>query len=138
RLALAADQFIVRRPLADDPDAMSVIAGYPWFGDWGRDTMVSLPGLCLVTGRPNLARQILTTFARYVDRGMLPNAFPDSGEQPEYNTADAALWYVEAVRAYHQATRDSSLVKELFPVLEDIAEWHRKGTRFGIAVDPAD
>jgi predicted glycogen debranching enzyme len=137
-LALAADQFVVRRPVASDPEAMSVIAGYHWFGDWGRDTMISLPGLCLATGRPEVARRILTTFARFADRGMLPNVFPDSGEAPEYNTVDAALWYVEAVRAYHAATADSSLVHEVFPVLEDMMRWHRQGTRHGIGVDPAD
>jgi predicted glycogen debranching enzyme len=137
-LALAADQFVVRRPLAPDPEAMSVIAGYPWFGDWGRDTMISLAGLCLVTGRAEIARSILATFARFVDQGMLPNVFPDSGDEPEYNTADAALWYVEAVRAYHAATADADLVRQLFPVLEDIVRWHREGTRYGIGADAAD
>ena len=106
---------------------MSVIAGYHWFGDWGRDTMVSLPGLCLCTGRAEVARHILTTFARFVDQGMLPNVFPDSGEKPEYNTADAALWYVEAVRAYHAVTRDAGLVKALFPVLADMIALAREG-----------
>jgi len=138
RLALAADQFVVRRPLADDPDAMSIIAGYHWFGDWGRDTMISLPGLCLATGRADVARRILATFARFVDRGMLPNVFPDSGERPEYNTADAALWFFEAVRAYHAATGDGRLVGELYPVLADIIAWHERGTRYGIGVDAAD
>ena len=137
-LALAADQFVVRRPLADDPQAMSVIAGYPWFGDWGRDTMISLTGLCLATGRAEIARRILTAFATFVDQGMLPNVFPDSGEKPEYNTADAALWYFEAVRAYHAATADAGLVRRLFPVLEDMIRWHREGTRYGIGVDAAD
>src|SRR5207253_1156203 len=80
QLVLAADQFMVRRPLRDDPDGMSVIAGYHWFGDWGRDTMIALPGLALTTGRPLVARRILETFARFVDRGMLPNRFPDAGE----------------------------------------------------------
>src|SRR6266704_4771297 len=106
QLVLAADQFMVRRPLRDDPDGMSVIAGYHWFGDWGRDTMIALPGLALTTGRPLVARRILETFARFVDRGMLPNRFPDAGEAPEYNTADATLWYVEAIRAYLAATDD--------------------------------
>ena len=138
RLVLAADQFVVRRPLPDVPDGMTVIAGYHWFGDWGRDTMISLPGLTLTTGRPEIARRILTTFARFVDRGMLPNRFPDAGEAPEYNTADAALWYVEAVRAYHVATGDDGVVKELFPALESIIDFYRRGTRFGIAEDPAD
>jgi predicted glycogen debranching enzyme len=138
RLVLAADQFVVRRPTADDPGGMSVIAGYPWFGDWGRDTMICLPGLTLATGRPEVARPILTTFARFVDRGMLPNRFPDAGEAPEYNTVDATLWYFEAVRAYHAATQDDGLLKELYPVLEDVIRWHQLGTRYGIAEDPAD
>jgi predicted glycogen debranching enzyme len=137
-LVLAADQFVVRRPLPDDPDGMSVIAGYHWFGDWGRDTMISLPGLTLATGRPDVAARILRTFARFVDRGILPNRFPDAGEAPEYNTVDAALWYFDAVRAYHRATGDDLLLKKLFPVLEEIIQWHRDGTRYGIGEDPAD
>jgi len=137
-LVLAADQFIVRRPLPDDPVGMSVIAGYHWFGDWGRDTMIALPGLTLATGRPEIGRRILRTFARFVDRGMLPNRFPDAGETPEYNTVDATLWYVEAIRAYHAATGDDALLEELFPVLEEIIRWHRQGTRYGIGEDPAD
>jgi predicted glycogen debranching enzyme len=138
QLVLAADQFVVRRPLPDDPDGMSILAGYHWFGDWGRDTMISLPGLAIAAGRPEVARRILSTFARFVDRGMLPNRFPDGGEAPEYNTVDATLWYVEAIRAYHAATEDDSLLKELYPVLEDIVAWHRRGTRYGIGEDPAD
>ncbi|HSE91965.1 MAG TPA: amylo-alpha-1,6-glucosidase [Methylomirabilota bacterium] len=138
QLVLAADQFVARRPLADDPDGMTVIAGYHWFGDWGRDTMIALPGLALTTGRPEIARRILTTFARFVDRGMLPNRFPDAGEAPEYNTVDATLWYVEAVRAYHEATGDDVLIGELFPTLETIVGAHRGGTRYGIGEDPAD
>ena len=137
-LVLAADQFVVRRPLEEDPDGMSVIAGYHWFGDWGRDTMISLPGLAISTGRPELAERVLTTFARFVDQGMLPNRFPDAGEAPEYNTVDATLWYVEAIRAYHAATGDDAILKTLFPILEGIVGWHRKGTRYGIAEDPAD
>ncbi|MBI3626127.1 MAG: glycogen debranching enzyme family protein, partial [Candidatus Rokubacteria bacterium] len=132
QLVPAADQFVVRRPLPREPDGMSVIAGYPWFGDWGRDTMVSLPGLTLSTGRPEMARRILTTFARFVDRGMLPNRFPDSGEAPEYGSVDAALWCFNATRAYYGATGDDLLLKELFPVLEEIVQWHRDGTRYGI------
>ncbi|PYM95928.1 MAG: glycogen debranching protein [Candidatus Rokuibacteriota bacterium] len=135
QLVLAADQFVVRRPVAGDADGMTVIAGYHWFGDWGRDTMIALPGLTLTTGRPEVARQILRTFARFVDRGMLPNRFPDAGEPPEYNTVDATLWYVEAIRAYHAATRDDGLLKELFPVLAEIVRFHREGTRYGIRVD---
>ena len=138
QLVLAADQFVVRRPLQDDPDGMSVIAGYHWFGDWGRDTMISLPGLAITMGRPEVARRILTTFARFVDKGMLPNRFPDAGEAPEYNTVDATLWYVEAIRAYHAATGDDRLLKQLYPVLEEIIRWHRQGTRYGIGEDGAD
>jgi predicted glycogen debranching enzyme len=138
QLVLAADQFVVQRPTAAEPGGRSLIAGYHWFGDWGRDTMIALPGLTLATGRPEIARAILTTFARYVDRGMLPNRFPDAGETPEYNTVDATLWYVEALRAYHAATDDDALLKDLYPVLEEIVRWHRAGTRYGIAEDPAD
>ncbi|MBI2879069.1 MAG: glycogen debranching enzyme family protein [Candidatus Rokubacteria bacterium] len=138
QLVLAADQFIVRRPLSDDPDGMSVIAGYHWFGAWGRDTMISLPGLAIATGRHEAAARILQTFARFVDRGMLPNRFPDAGETPEYNTVDATLWYFDALREYHRATGDDGLLKQLFPVLEEIVRWHREGTRYGIGEDPAD
>jgi len=138
QLALSADQFLVNRPAMDVPDGKSVIAGYPWFGDWGRDTMVALPGLLLATGRPAAAALILRGFARVVDRGMLPNRFPEGGEAPEYNTVDATLWYFEAMRAYLAATGDDTLLRELYPLLEEIVEWHRKGTRFGIAVDPDD
>jgi predicted glycogen debranching enzyme len=117
---------------------MTVIAGYPWFGDWGRDTMIALPGLAIATGRTDIGARILRTFAAFVDRGMLPNRFPDQGEAPEYNTVDATLWYFEAIRTCHAATGDDGLLKELFPVLENIIDWHVKGTRYGIAVDPAD
>jgi predicted glycogen debranching enzyme len=138
RCVLAADQFVVARPLQDDPEALSVIAGYPWFGDWGRDTMIALTGLTLRTGRPEIARKILTTFAAYVDGGMLPNYFPDGGETPEYNTVDAALWYVQAVAAYVEASGDIATLRELFPALDGIVRAYRDGTRFGIHVDPAD
>ena len=140
QLVLAADQFIVQRQLPGEPgnQGRSVIAGYPWFGDWGRDTMISLPGLTLATGRPEIARRILHTFAHYVDQGMLPNRFPDISAHPEYNTVDATLWYFEALRAYHTATQDDSLLDELFPVLEDILAWHQHGTRYSIHVDPQD
>jgi predicted glycogen debranching enzyme len=137
-LVLAADQFVARRPLPDDPEGMTVIAGYPWFGDWGRDTMIALPGLALTTGRPELARRVLRTFARFLDRGMLPNRFPDAGDAPEYNTVDATLWWVEAIRATHAATGDAGLLEELWPALESVVDWHRRGTRHGIAEDPAD
>ena len=106
QLVLAADSFVFARPLPEVPDGESVIAGYPWFGDWGRDTMIALPGLTLATGRYDTARRILQTFARFVDQGMLPNVFPGAGDKPEYNTVDAALWYIEAWRAYVEAIDD--------------------------------
>ena len=130
-LTAAADQYIVSRG-----DEKSVIAGYHWFSDWGRDTMISLPGLTLPTGRFDVARGILRTFARSVDQGMLPNRFPDAGETPEYNTVDATLWFFEAVRAYLAYTDDLAFVKdELYSVLTDIIAWHVRGTRFGIKLD---
>ena len=138
RLVLAADLFRIARPIPEVPDGRSVIAGYPWFGDWGRDTMISLPGLCLATGRFDEARLILETFARFVDGGMLPNVFPGAGDTPEYNTVDAALWYVEAWRAYVEATGDDAALRRVFPVLESIVGHYLAGTRYGIAVDPAD
>jgi predicted glycogen debranching enzyme len=138
RLALASDAFLFSRPVAGVPDGKSVIAGYPWFGDWGRDTMISLPGLTLATGRPEIARVILRTFASFVSEGMLPNVFPGAGDQPQYNTADASLWFFEAWRSYMDATNDLAALREAFPTLADMIEWHRKGTRYGIGVDSAD
>ncbi len=138
QLVLAADQFIVKRPLDDDPDALSVIAGYHWFGDWGRDTMIALPGLALATGRSDIAAKILRTFARFVSQGMLPNYFPDAGSTPEYNTVDANLWYFEAIRQYFTHTNDRALLAELFPVLAEMIDWHVRGTRYSIHVDAKD
>ena len=135
QLVLAADRFIVDRPLTNDPDGKTIIAGYPWFTDWGRDTMISLPGLTVSTGRVEIARKILSTFAKYVDRGMLPNLFPDAGEVPEYNTVDATLWYFEAIRTYYQATGDREFLAQLFPLLAEIIDWHIKGTRYNIHLD---
>lgn len=137
-LLLAADQFVVARATDNDPDGRTVIAGYPWFSDWGRDTMIALPGLALTTGRYAIAAKILRTFARFVDGGMLPNRFPDDNQEPEYNTVDATLWYFEAIRAYHAVTDDFELVRELFPILETIIKAHLKGTRYRIHQDPSD
>ncbi|NDJ55042.1 MAG: glycogen debranching protein, partial [Chloroflexi bacterium] len=134
QLVLAADQFIVKRVVAGDEAGKTVIAGYHWFGDWGRDTMIALPGLTLSTGRPEIAQRILRTFARYVNQGMLPNNFPEVGEQPGYNTVDATLWYFEAIRDYVATTGDKTLVEDLYPVLRDIIEWHQRGTRYQIRV----
>ncbi|MGC0771604.1 MAG: amylo-alpha-1,6-glucosidase, partial [Candidatus Acidiferrum sp.] len=138
QLVLAADQFVVQRSLPEEPDGRTIIAGYHWFGDWGRDTMIALPGLALVTGRPDVARQILLAFARYVDVGMLPNNFPDAGGKPGYNSVDAALWYFEAVRQYFAVTQDTATLQKLFPVLVGMIEAHVTGTRYNIHVDSAD
>ena len=138
QLVLAADQFIVKRPLPSSPDGRSIIAGYHWFGDWGRDTMISLPGLALSTGRSQIAREILKSYAAFVDGGMLPNRFPDVGGSPEYNTVDATLWYFEAIRQYFSATEDLNLIQELFPALVGIIDAHVRGTRYNIKVDPID
>lgn len=131
-ILLAADQFIVNRPSRHDENGKSIIAGYPWFSDWGRDTMISLPGLTLTTGRPEIAASILQTYGHFVDQGMLPNRFPDGGEVPEYNTVDATLWYFIAIYAYVQKSNDLKLLRRLYPVLENIVEWHKKGTRYRI------
>ncbi|MHB8574995.1 MAG: glycogen debranching enzyme N-terminal domain-containing protein, partial [Dehalococcoidia bacterium] len=146
RLVLAADQFVVERwivpPAASHDPAVdsaapephiergrSIIAGYHWFNDWGRDTMIALPGLTLATGRPEMAAQILRTFAMFVKDGLLPNNFPDmSGEDPGYNTADATLACIQAVYRYVEATSDTALVDELLPVLTNIVEHHITGT----------
>jgi predicted glycogen debranching enzyme len=133
-LARASDQFIVRRGEASS----SIIAGYPWFTDWGRDTMISLPGLSTALGRYDLAAGILRTYASFVDRGMLPNVFPDRGEAPQYNTADATLWMFQALDDYCSAKRDPDLVNEMFPILMTVIHAHSQGTRHGIRVDPAD
>jgi predicted glycogen debranching enzyme len=138
QLILAADQFIVKRALPEEPGRRSIIAGYHWFGDWGRDAMIALPGLTLTNGRPEIAKKTLFSFARYVDDGMLPNNFPDAGGRPEYNTVDAALWYFEAVRQYFEATDDAESVSKLYPVLAQIIHGHLKGTRYNIHVDEAD
>ena len=138
QLTLATASFIFARPLPQVPEGESVIAGYPWFGDWGRDTMIALPGLTLASGRFETARRILQTFARFVDQGMLPNVFPGDGDKPDYNTVDAALWYIEAWRAYVETTGNLAPLKESFPVLQSIVKWHVDGTRYGIGVDAND
>jgi predicted glycogen debranching enzyme len=130
-LTSAASQFVVQRGAL-----RTVIAGYHWFGDWGRDTMISLAGLTLVTGRYGVARDILEAFAGSIDRGMLPNRFPDAGEAPEYNTVDATLWFFEAIRAYAEYSGDTAFVRDhLYTKLKEIIDWHLRGTRYGIHVD---
>src|SRR5690606_22909414 len=138
QLVLGADQFIVTRKIGDET-GKSVIAGYPWFSDWGRDTMIALPGLTIDTGRPDDAASILWTYGRYIDQGMLPNRFPDDDSPPEYNTVDAALWYFQAVYAWFQAVgADHPLLPDLYNVLTEIIRWHEQGTRYNIHRDPAD
>lgn len=134
RLALAADQFIVKR----GDHLLSVIAGYPWFSDWGRDAMIALPGICLATGRFDEARKILTAFSGYVSEGMIPNRFPDHGEAPEYNTVDGTLWFFYAVYKYYQYTKDVSFIRKMLPILQDIIDYYEKGTRYSIRIDQED
>jgi predicted glycogen debranching enzyme len=130
-LTAAANQFIVSRERGK-----TVIAGYHWFADWGRDTMIALPGLTLVTGHAEIAKSILAEFAAHVDQGMLPNRFPDAGETPDYNTVDATLWFFEAVRSHLRCTNDYEFVRaNLYAALVDIIDWHVKGTRYNIHVD---
>jgi predicted glycogen debranching enzyme len=146
RLVLAADQFIIDPPRAADAararalglDVRSVIAGYHWFTDWGRDTMISLDGLTLATGRYREAAAILRTFQHYVRDGLIPNYFPDGESEGVYHTADATLWFFHAVDRYLQCTGDETLLRDLFPTLRSIIEHHQRGTRFHIGVDPAD
>jgi predicted glycogen debranching enzyme len=147
KLALAADQFIITpvgrvedttRARASGEEIRSVIAGYHWFTDWGRDTMISLEGLTLSTNRLQEARWILKTFARHVRNGLIPNMFPEGEREGLYHTADATLWFFHALRRYEQVTGDKDLVTELLPALETILEKHLEGTDFGIGVDPRD
>ena len=133
QLARAAGHFLVRR----GANRHSIIAGYHWFTDWGRDTMIALPGICLTTGRHAEARSILQAFVEHVSEGMIPNRFPDAGEEPEYNTVDATLWFFVAVYQYLRHTDDYGFAHaELWPALQEIAEWHERGTRYGIRVEP--
>jgi predicted glycogen debranching enzyme len=146
-LVLAADQFIITpkgrivdatRAAAMGNEIRTIIAGYHWFTDWGRDTMISLEGLTLMTGRDREASFILRTFAHYVRDGLIPNMFPDGSNQGLYHTADASLWFFHAVEAYIRRTGDQTTLIHLLPVMLDIVHHHVEGTRFGIGVDPAD
>jgi predicted glycogen debranching enzyme len=147
QLAMAADQFVVLpgsrleesvMAQAEGGELRSVYAGYHWFGDWGRDTMISLEGLTLCTGRYREASAILRTFSHYVQDGLLPNLFPEGERQALYHTVDATLWYFHAISRYVEKTGDRGMVQQLFPVLQSIIEHHIAGTRFSIHVDPAD
>ncbi len=132
-LALAADQFVVKR----GEDLKTIIAGYHWFSDWGRDTMIALPGICLVNKKYDDAKKILRAFALHINQGIIPNRFPDSGETPEYNTVDATLWYFIAIKKYLDYTGDKDFViNEMYPHLKEIIFWHEKGTHYNIHVEP--
>jgi predicted glycogen debranching enzyme len=146
-LVLAADQFIIApagrvedaaRARAEGDEPRTVIAGYHWFTDWGRDTMISLEGLTLITGRHAEAGSILRTFDHHVRDGLIPNLFPEGLDEGRYHTADATLWFFHAIDRYLTATGDRELLHTLLPTLRDIVEYHVKGTRFGIRVDPRD
>ena len=145
-LVLAADAFVVTPGRAEDAarahaagdEARSIIAGYHWFTDWGRDTMISLEGLTLTAGRPLEAGYILRTFARHVRDGLIPNFFPDGDRDGLYHTADATLWFFHALHRYLEATGDLETLSTLLPTLLEIVDCHLRGTRFGIGVDPAD
>lgn len=127
-----AEDFLVRR----SDQKGTILAGYPWFTDWGRDAMISLPGLTLARGQPERAREILATYAAFCDEGMIPNYFPDVGQTPSYNTVDATLWFVEAIRRYAvEVPEDPILRDEWYPLLCAILEAHRIGTRYGIRVE---
>ncbi|ODB85928.1 glycogen debranching protein [Candidatus Thiodiazotropha endoloripes] len=138
QMRLSADSFLIKRVLPSGELGDSIIAGYPWFGDWGRDTMISLTGLTLAVGCLESARSILMSYAKLVDQGQLPNRFTDRGETAEYNTVDAALWYFDAWRAYLDASDDMESLQQIYPVLQSIIDWHIKGTRYGIGMDPQD
>jgi len=146
-LVLAADQFIIvpagreidaAKALALGDEPRTVIAGYHWFTDWGRDTMISLEGLALVTGRQREAGWILRAFSEYINYGLIPNMFPEGSQHGRYNTADATLWYFHAIERYVKSTGDHKLLDHLLPKLTGIVEEHINGTRFGIGVDPSD
>lgn len=136
QLLLAADSFVIRQQ--DGSGRHAIVAGYPWFGEWGRDSMIALPGLLLATGRYTQARELLLGYLPLMDRGMLPNWFPGDGETPQYNTADAALWYIEALCAYLTAVKDVQSVVQAWPVLQQIVAHYRDGTRHGIGMDTGD
>ncbi len=146
-LVLAADQFIITpagrveeaaRARAQGEHVRTVIAGYHWFTDWGRDTMISLEGLTISTGRLREAAYILQTFAQYVRDGLIPNMFPDGAREGLYHTADATLWFFHAIHRYVRASGDTTTLRTLLPMLADIVRHHLRGTRFGIGVDPSD
>ena len=138
QLVLAAAQFPVRRRISDGRERWSIVAGYPWFGEWGRDAMIALPGLALETGRPDVARSLLCEFPRFAQQGLLPNTFLEDGEPAAYNSVDAMLWYLQALQQYVTQTSDLSIVRDVFDALASVVDWYVRGTRYGIHMDSAD
>ena len=138
RLTRAANDFVVDKRVDNTP-GKTILAGYPWFGDWGRDTMIALPGLLLTTGRYDQAGQVLSTFARYVSDGMIPNVFDDYSGTPQYNTVDASLWFIHAAFEYARYSKDLDTFDSLLrPACKQIIDGYKHGTRYGIKMDPAD
>lgn len=138
QLVLAAAQFPVRRRTSDGRERWSMVAGYPWFGEWGRDAMIALSGITLETGRPDVARSILHEFPRFAQQGLLPNTFSENGEPAAYNSVDSMLWYVQALQQYVTHTADLGLLRDVFGLLTSMIDWYVRGTRYGIHMDSAD
>ena len=138
QFVLAAAQFPVRERSSNGRENWSIVAGYPWFGEWGRDAMIALPGLALETGRFDVARSMLSDFPKFLQRGLLPNTFSESGEPAGYNSVDAMLWYLHALQQYALQTSDLSVVREVFDSLASAVDWYVRGTRYAIHVDSAD
>lgn len=131
-LVKSASQFVSRR---ESTNGRTILAGYPFFEDWGRDTMIALPGICISTGQYETAKEILRTFAVHERRGLMPNLFPEGGNEPLYNTVDAALLFINCVYLYYQAAGDRVFVQEMYPVMERIIKAYREGTDYGIHMD---
>ncbi|EPD63480.1 hypothetical protein HMPREF1216_01643 [Coprococcus sp. HPP0048] len=131
-LAKSADAFVSKR---ESTGGSTILAGYPFFEDWGRDTMIALPGICIATGQYDTAKEILRTFAVHEQKGLMPNLFPEGGNEPLYNTVDAALLFVNCVYLYYEATKDQAFVEEMYPVMERILKGYREGTDYGIHMD---
>ncbi len=139
RLRVAANDFVVGKPSSGDPNGKTILAGYPWFSDWGRDTMIAMPGLLLSTGRYDEAGRVLCSFAKYVSKGMIPNVFDDYTNQPDYNTVDASLWFIHACHEYLKKSKDNDTFEShLKPACWEIIDGYQRGTRYGIKMDPED
>ena len=139
KLWRAADDFVVEKTLPGGQAGKSILAGYPWFADWGRDTMIALPGLLLATGRMEAALEVLEVFARHVDQGMIPNRFDDYTGEPHYNTVDASLWFIHAAHEYLRISQNQeAFARTLLPACQQIVRGYRQGTRFNIHMDPGD